>query len=82
MQYNIIIFNNTKRRSRDNEESPWEKFTGERPKLDQHDTHPLFCPVYILNHRLQEGGSNLKLYRRAEQKVYVGHLHHYLRRYH
>jgi hypothetical protein len=41
--------------------------------------HPLFCPVYILNQRLQEGGSHPKWYRRAEHKVYMGHLHHYSR---
>jgi hypothetical protein len=49
---------------------------GERPKLDQHEMHPLFCPVYILNRRLQEGSAPPKWYRMAEQRVYVGHLHH------
>jgi hypothetical protein len=30
---------------------------GERSKLDQTDMHPLFCPVYVLDRRMQEGTS-------------------------
>jgi hypothetical protein len=49
IQHAATIFNNTKRKSPDYEKSPWEQFTGERPKLDQRDMHQLFCPIYILN---------------------------------
>jgi hypothetical protein len=42
IQHAATIFNTTKRRSRDYEESPWGQFTGEQSKLDQHDVHPLF----------------------------------------
>jgi hypothetical protein len=45
IQHAATAFNTTKRRSRDYEASPWEQFTGEHSKLDQHDMHPLFCPV-------------------------------------
>jgi hypothetical protein len=71
------IFNKTKRRSRDYELILWEQFTGERSKLDQVDMHPLFCPVYVLDRRMQEGTSPPKWTTRTTQKVYVGHLHHY-----
>jgi hypothetical protein len=46
-----------KRRSRDYDLSPWEQFTGESYKLNQTDMHPLFCPVYVLDRRMQEGTS-------------------------
>jgi hypothetical protein len=39
--------------------------------------HPLFCPVYVLDRRMQEGASPPKWTKRTTQKVYVGHLHHY-----
>jgi hypothetical protein len=39
--------------------------------------HPLFCPVYVLDRRMQEGKSPPKWTKRTTQKVYVGHLHHY-----
>jgi hypothetical protein len=39
--------------------------------------HPLVCPVYILDKRMQDGTSPPKWTRRTTQKVYVGHLHHY-----
>jgi hypothetical protein len=77
IQHAAIIFNTTKRRSRNYELSPWEQFTGERSKLDQTDMHPLFCPVYVLDRRMQEGTSPPKWKKRTTQKVYVGHLHHY-----
>jgi hypothetical protein len=50
---------------------------GERSKLDQNDMHPLFCPVYILDRRMQEGTSRPKCTKRTTQQVYVGHLHHF-----
>jgi hypothetical protein len=50
---------------------------GERSKLDQNDMQPLFCPVYVLDRRMQEGTSPPKWTKRTTQKVYVGHLHHY-----
>jgi hypothetical protein len=53
------------------------KIMGERSKLDQNDTHPLFCPVNVLDSRMQKGTSPPKLTKLATQKVYVGHLHHY-----
>jgi hypothetical protein len=56
---------------------PWEQFTGEHSKLDQTDMHPLFCPVYVLDRRIQEGTSPPKWTKRTTQKVYVVHLHHY-----
>jgi hypothetical protein len=77
IQHAKTIYNRTKRRSRDYELSPWEQFTGERSKLDQTDMHPLFCPVYVLDQRMQEGTSPPKWTKRTTQKVYVGHLHHY-----
>jgi hypothetical protein len=55
IQHAATIYNTTTRRSRDYELSPWEQFTGERSKLDQTDMHPLFCPVYVLDRRMQEG---------------------------
>jgi hypothetical protein len=39
--------------------------------------YPLFCPVYVLDRRMQEGRSPPKWTKRPTQKVYVGHLHHY-----
>jgi hypothetical protein len=38
---------------------------------------PLFCPVYVLDRRMQEGTSPPKWTKRMTQKKYVGHLHHY-----
>jgi hypothetical protein len=77
IQHAATIYNTTKRRSRDYDLSPWEKITGERSKLDQTDMHPLLCPVYVLDRRMQEGTSPPKWTKRTTQKVYVGHLHHY-----
>jgi hypothetical protein len=77
IQHAATIYNTTKRRSRDYDLIPWEQFTGERSKLDQTDMHPLFCPVYVLDRRVQEGTSPPKWTKRTTQKVYVGHLHHY-----
>jgi hypothetical protein len=57
IQHTTTIYNTTKRRSRDYDLSPWEEFTGERSKLNQTDMHPLFCPVYVLDRRMQEGTS-------------------------
>jgi hypothetical protein len=39
--------------------------------------HPLLCPVYVLDRRMQEGTSPHKWTKRTTQKVYVGRLHHY-----
>jgi hypothetical protein len=39
--------------------------------------HPLFCPVYVLYRRMQEGTSPPKWTKCTTQKVYIGHLHHY-----
>jgi hypothetical protein len=39
--------------------------------------HPLLCPVYVLDRRMQEGTSPPKWTKCTPQKVYVGHLHHY-----
>jgi hypothetical protein len=77
IQHVATIYNTTKRRSRDYELSPREQFMGERSKLDHTDIHPLFCPVYVLDRRMQEGTSPPKWTKRTTQKVYVGHLHHY-----
>jgi hypothetical protein len=77
IQHVATIYNTTKRRSRDYDLNPWEQFTGEQSKLNQTDMHPLFCPVHILNRRMQEGTSPPKWTKRTTQKVYVGHLHHY-----
>jgi hypothetical protein len=79
IQQAATIYNTTKRRSRDYDVSPWEQFTGERSKLNQSDMHPLLCPVYVLNRRMQEGTSPPKWTKRTPQKVYIGHLHHYSR---
>jgi hypothetical protein len=51
------IYNTTKRQSRDYNVIPWEQFTDERSKLRQSDMNPLFCPVYVLDRRMQEGTS-------------------------
>jgi hypothetical protein len=79
IQQAATIYNITKRRSRNYDVSPWEQFTGERSRLSQSDTHPLFCPVYVLDRRMQEGTSPPKWTKRTTQKVYVGHLHHHPR---
>jgi hypothetical protein len=50
---------------------------GERSKLDQTDMHPLFCPVYVLERRMQEGTPPPKWTKQTTKKVYGGHLHHY-----
>jgi hypothetical protein len=71
MQHAATIYNTTKRRSCDYDLSPREQFTGERSKLDQTDMHPLFCPVYVLDRRMQEGTSPPKWTERTTQKVYV-----------
>jgi hypothetical protein len=39
--------------------------------------HPLFCPVYVLDIRMQQGTSPPKWKKHTTQKFYVGHLHHY-----
>jgi hypothetical protein len=39
--------------------------------------NPLFCPVYVLDRRMQECTSPPKWTKLSTQKVYVGHLHHY-----
>jgi hypothetical protein len=80
IQHVSTIYNTTKRMSLDYELSPWEQFMGERSKLDQTGMHPLLCPVYVLDRRMQEGTSPPKWTKRTTQttqKVYVGHLHHY-----
>jgi hypothetical protein len=79
IQQAATTYNTTKRRSHDCDVSPWEKFTGERSKLNQSDMYPLFCPVCVLDRRMQEVTSPHKWTERATQKVYVGHLHHYSR---
>jgi hypothetical protein len=77
IQHAATIYNTTKRRSRDYDLRPWGQFMGKRYKLDQTDMHPLFCPFYVLDRRMQEGTSPPKWTKRTTQKVYVGHLHHY-----
>jgi hypothetical protein len=77
IQHAFTIYNTTKRRLRVYDISPWVQFTGERSKLDQNDMHPLLCPVYVLDRRMQEGTSPPKCTKRTMQKVFVGHLHHY-----
>jgi hypothetical protein len=77
IKHAATIYKTTKRRSRDYNLSPWEQFTDERSKLDKTDMHPLLCPVYVLDRRMQEGTSPPKWTKRATQKVYVGHPHHY-----
>jgi hypothetical protein len=77
IQHAATIYNTTKRRSRDYGLIPWEQFTGKRYKLDQTDMHPLFCPFYVRDQRMQEGTSPPKWTKQTTQKVYVGHLHHY-----
>jgi hypothetical protein len=59
IQHATTIYNTTKRRSRDYELIPCDQFMGERSKFDQTDMHPLFCPVYVLDRRMQEGTSPL-----------------------
>jgi hypothetical protein len=70
IQHAATIYNTTKRRSQDYNLSPWEQFTGECSRLDQTDMHPLFCPVYVLDRRMQEGTSPPKWTKRITQKVF------------
>jgi hypothetical protein len=77
IQHAATIYNTTKRRSRDYDINPWEQLTGERSKLDQNDMHPLFCPVYVIDRRMQEGTSPPKWTKHTMQKVFAGHLHRY-----
>jgi hypothetical protein len=77
IQHTATIYTTIERRSRDDDISPWEQFTGERSKLDQNDMHPLCCPVHVLDRHMQEGKSPPKWTKRTMQNVYVGHLHHY-----
>jgi hypothetical protein len=79
IQHAATIYNTTKCRSHDYDLCPWEQFTGQRSKLDQTDMHPLFCQVYVLDRRMQEGTSPTKWTKRTTKKLYVGHLHHYLK---
>jgi hypothetical protein len=53
------------------------KIMGERSELDHNDMHPLLCPVYVLDRRVQESTSPPKWTKQTTQKFYVGHLHHY-----
>jgi hypothetical protein len=76
IQHATTIYSTTKLRSRDYDISLSEQFTGES-KLDHSDMHPLFCPVYVLVRRMQEGTSPPKWTKRTTQNVYVGNLHHY-----
>jgi hypothetical protein len=68
LQHTAKIYNTTKRRSQDHDVSPWEQFTGERSKLDQNDMHPIFCPVYVLDRRMQEGTYPPKWTKRTTQR--------------
>jgi hypothetical protein len=77
IQHAATFYNTTKRRLRDYELSTWEQVTGERSKHNQTGMHPLLCPVYVLDRRMQEGKSTPKCTKRTTQKVYVGHLHHF-----
>jgi hypothetical protein len=77
IQHAATIFNTMKCRSHNYEEIRCEKFAGEISKLEQSDIHPLFCPVFVLDQRLQEGTYHPKWKQRNEQKVYLGCLHHY-----
>jgi hypothetical protein len=76
IQHAATIYNTKKQRSRDYDLIPWEQFTEKRSKLDQTDMHPLLCPVYVLDRRMQEGTSPPKWTKQTTQKVCVGHLHH------
>jgi hypothetical protein len=69
IQQAATIYNTTKRRLRYYDTSPWEQFTGKRSKLNQSDMHPLLCPVYVLDRRMQEGTSPDKWTKRTTQKV-------------
>jgi hypothetical protein len=71
------IYNKTKRRSHEYDLNPWEKITGEHYKLDQTGMHPLFCPVYVLDRRMQEGTSPPKWENTHSTKGLRRHLHHY-----
>jgi hypothetical protein len=77
MQPATTIFNTMRSRSHNCQESPWEQFTGEISKLEQNNMHLILYPVFVLDQRLQEGTSHPKYKQWAEQKAYVGHLHHY-----
>jgi hypothetical protein len=81
MQHPTTIFSTMRRISRNYEESPWGRFTGEISKLEQSDMRTLLCPVFVLDRHLQEGKYHHKWKQQAEHKVYIIHLnlHHYSR---
>jgi hypothetical protein len=54
--------------------SPEEKLSGVRSNLDLRNEHPLFCPIYSLDRRLQGGiGGIPKWDPRSNAGVYLGH---------
>ena len=58
----------------DNLMSPEEKLTGVRANLHVRDEHPLFCPVFVLDKKLQGSlGGIPKWNPRANAGVYLGH---------
>ena len=54
--------------------SPFEKFLGIKTVQSIKNEHPLFCPVYVLDNRLQGSlGGLLKWEPRSCIAIYVGH---------
>jgi hypothetical protein len=71
-RYNLKHY---KHRAHNYKESPWEQFTGEISKLEQRDMYLLFCPVFVLGRRLQEGTSHPKWKQLAEQNIYMSYIY-------
>ena len=77
VQHAINVYNVTTSRSRGHAATPWEIFTGSDSPWQVTDFKTLFCPVYILDRRLQEGLHTGKWHSRSELGVYIGHSHQY-----
>ena len=75
VQHAVNLYNSTP--SRRITACPWTRFTACDPPWNIADFKPLFCPVYVLDRRLQEGNNLPKWSKRAEIGVYVGHSHQY-----
>ena len=57
--------------------SPWEWFTQTDSPWNLGDMKPLFCPVYVLDHHLQEDNNLGKWQQCTQLGVYIGHCHQY-----
>jgi len=75
IQHAVNLYSTTSRRHKDT--CPWARFTACDPPWSLADFRPLFCPVFVLDRRLQESNHLPKWQTRAETGVYIGHSHQY-----